>query len=146
MIGSAYGVWRRGSTRRRRATIYGAPDAIVAGALRPTGKARTSTAASSADGRWSFASGIQPQHLVGRPAASSLTATRQDAAVFHRRAAADGELIDTWTTGGMRGTGSHDYAIKDLFIPAERIIAGRRTGAPARPALPLPADGPDGQR
>src|SRR5262249_8827048 len=37
--------------------------------------------------------------------------------------AGEGELIDTWTVGGMRGTGSHDYAINDLFIPIERTIA-----------------------
>jgi alkylation response protein AidB-like acyl-CoA dehydrogenase len=48
--------------------------------------------------------------------------------------ASDGELIDTWATGGMRGTGSHDYAIKELFIPAERVLA---MDAPARLDAPL---------
>ena len=60
--------------------------------------------------------------------------------------ASDGELIDTWTTGGMRGTGSHDYAIKDLFIPIERTMP---VDAPSRlpdPLYNLADDGPDGQR
>ena len=48
--------------------------------------------------------------------------------------ASDGELIDTWTIGGMRGTGSHDYAIKELFIPAERTLA---MDAPSRLDDPL---------
>lgn len=35
-------------------------------------------------------------------------------------AASDAQVIDTWTTTGMRGTGSHDYSVSDLFVPAER--------------------------
>jgi indole-3-acetate monooxygenase len=35
---------------------------------------------------------------------------------------ADCEILDTWYTTGLRGTGSHDLAIHDLFVPAERTF------------------------
>jgi alkylation response protein AidB-like acyl-CoA dehydrogenase len=38
------------------------------------------------------------------------------------------ELLDTWHTRGMRGTGTHHFSIKDVFVPAERTVLA--VGAP----------------
>ena len=35
--------------------------------------------------------------------------------------ASDAKAVDTWRTTGMRGTGSHDFTITDVFIPEERV-------------------------
>jgi len=32
------------------------------------------------------------------------------------------ELIDTWHTKGMRGTGTHTFDVKDVFVPEERTV------------------------
>ncbi len=32
------------------------------------------------------------------------------------------QIIDTWHTRGMRGTGTHHFAVKDVFVPAERTV------------------------
>jgi alkylation response protein AidB-like acyl-CoA dehydrogenase len=32
------------------------------------------------------------------------------------------EIIDTWQTGGLRGTGSHDAVASDVFVPEHRSL------------------------
>lgn len=42
------------------------------------------------------------------------------------------KILDTWRTLGMRGTGSHDIELKDVFIP-DAAISGRRPQAKWHP-------------
>src|SRR4029453_12997931 len=35
---------------------------------------------------------------------------------------AEAELLDTWHVRGMRGTGTHHFAVHDVFVPAERTV------------------------
>src|SRR6266702_5258701 len=35
---------------------------------------------------------------------------------------AEAELLDTWHVRGMRGTGTHHFAVNDVFVPAERSV------------------------
>jgi alkylation response protein AidB-like acyl-CoA dehydrogenase len=49
--------------------------------------------------------------------------------------AAEAELLDTWHVRGMRGTGTHHFAVSDVFVPAERTIL--QAGAPLLENGPL---------
>jgi alkylation response protein AidB-like acyl-CoA dehydrogenase len=54
--------------------------------------------------------------------------------------ASEVEIHDTWHTMGLRGTGSHDIEMRDLFIPAERtaaLITGTPTATGPLYAFPL---------
>ena len=46
----------------------------------------------------------------------------------------EAELLDTWHTRGMRGTGTHHFAVNDVFVPAERTVLSA--------TAPLLNDGP----
>ena len=35
---------------------------------------------------------------------------------------AEAELLDTWHVRGLRGTGTHHFAVNDVFVPAERTV------------------------
>jgi alkylation response protein AidB-like acyl-CoA dehydrogenase len=49
--------------------------------------------------------------------------------------AAEVELLDTWHVRGMRGTGTHHFAVNDVFVPAERTVL--QAGAPLLETGPL---------
>jgi alkylation response protein AidB-like acyl-CoA dehydrogenase len=43
--------------------------------------------------------------------------------------AADGvHVLETWDALGMRGTGSHEIVLEDVFVPDERVLANRPYG------------------
>ena len=110
----------------------------VAGALNPP------TAATRSDGGWRitgqvpFASGCHHADWLGVPAVEmergqpKLDPGTGQPAVFGAflpRSVAT--ILDTWHTLGMRGTGSSDVAVKDLFVP-DRLTA--RVGPLLHPA------------
>jgi alkylation response protein AidB-like acyl-CoA dehydrogenase len=35
---------------------------------------------------------------------------------------AEGQIVDTWTVRGMRGTGTHHFAVTDVFVPEARTV------------------------
>ena len=48
---------------------------------------------------------------------------------------AEAERLDTWRVRGMRGTGTHHFAVHDVFVPAERTVLS--VTAPLRETGPL---------
>ena len=121
------GIFARGCRGR---DLQRAPDAVVAGALRPTGRARPVDAGFVVDGPWSFASGIRHSawwnagclvvREVGGDKDGPRPPVREPWLVLFP--ATDGELIENWDVGGLRGTRSHDYAVSGLFVPRTRAI------------------------
>jgi alkylation response protein AidB-like acyl-CoA dehydrogenase len=129
--------------------LYAAgPDVIMGGAFAPQGEAHVVAGGYQVTGRWGFASGCQHcQWLFGncvvieqgqpRPGPFPDT-TDFKAMLFHPR---DVEILDTWKTSGLRGTGSHDLAVKNLFVPADHtfdIFFGRSFVSGPLFAFPLP--------
>jgi alkylation response protein AidB-like acyl-CoA dehydrogenase len=47
----------------------------------------------------------------------------------------EAERLDTWHVRGMRGTGTHHFAVHDVFVPAQRSVLA--TGAPLIETGPL---------
>lgn len=109
--------------------IFADPHAITGGVFAPMGKAIVDGDDFIVSGRWAWASGsANCQWLIGGAVIldDGVMRTLANGAPDHRMMfmpASDVELIDTWDTLGMRGTGSGDMAAKDVRIPADRSVS-----------------------
>jgi alkylation response protein AidB-like acyl-CoA dehydrogenase len=110
--------------------LFGTDGQIISGGtLAPLGKATPVPGGHRITGRWPFGSGsshcdwLVGNCLVmedGKPRMRPNGAPETRLAFFPR---GEYELLDTWYVGGLRGTGSQDYAVQDLFVPEERSFS-----------------------
>ena len=102
----------------------------IAGALNPPAAATRVEGGWRVTGQFPFASGCQNAAWLALPAMEmDGDRPKVDPATGHplpfgalipREQAT---ILDTWQTYGMRGTGSHDFAVRDLFVPDQMTFA-----------------------
>jgi alkylation response protein AidB-like acyl-CoA dehydrogenase len=125
--------------------IFGDPRSIAAGSFRPEGTAEEVDGGYRVSGRWPFASGSShAQWFIsgcrvtrnGEPVITPFGAPLFREVLTPRQHV---EMIDTWDSTGLRGTASHDYAIRDAFVPHERTMWFQDQPTCDRPLFRLPA-------
>ena len=103
--------------------IHTDPAVITANSTRASGHAEPVAGGYHVTGRWSLVSGCELGtwmvllcvfHDGDKP---HLAGSGGREARFMLIPAGDCEIIDTWTVGGLRGTGSHDVAVHEVFVP-----------------------------
>ncbi len=109
--------------------IYGPADAITGGVFAPRGQATPAEGGYRARGRWAFGSGSEHcQWLLGgcvviddgKPRLVGRGIPDSRMMLFPAR---DVRIVDTWNVSGLRGTGSHDLEVADVFVPEARAIS-----------------------
>jgi indole-3-acetate monooxygenase len=99
-------------------TVYAdGPDVISAGTFNPTGTATPVDGGFRVSGQWSFASGCR--HAQWFLAHCLVDDGRMPPLRMMVLPAADVQIVDTWSTMGMRGTGSHDFTVEGLSVGAD---------------------------
>jgi indole-3-acetate monooxygenase len=100
-----------------RDELFGGGRGIAAGVWAPQGKARRVPGGVVVSGRWAFCSGITHADVLfagcvleDRPAVVALPTEQL-------------QVLDTWHTLGLRGTGSHDSVADEVFVPDERVLS-----------------------
>ena len=101
--------------------IYGSdPLVVTGGVFAPHGRAQRVEGGYRVTGRWPFASGCE--HCAWLSAGVVVDGDPPGPPRLLYFPASDVEIIDTWTVSGMEGTGSHDIAVHDVFVPAGREV------------------------
>ncbi len=97
--------------------IYPSAAVATGGVFAPNGRGTREGAGYRVTGRWQWGSGTQHcSWIVGGAMCDDDT---QRVCFFP---ADQVELIDTWHTSGMRGTGSLDIAVSDVFVPEDHTL------------------------
>ena len=118
------------------AEVFGDQRTVAAGVWAPRGKAAVVDGGLRVSGRWSFCSGISHSQWLFAGCVLDDRAADKEGQVLRVVAVpkAELEILDTWHTSGLRGTGSHDAVVADLFVPEHHVLslvdAGPRIDAP----------------
>jgi len=128
MIGSDGGFYCAHLAEQVARELYQDPDVVTASVLVPRGRARRVPGGYRVSGRWAFGSGsLHAEWFVGgclvfdgdAPVAGPEGHPQTLMTYFP---AAQCEVFDTWHTTGLAGSGSHDWGVEDVFVPAERCF------------------------
>jgi alkylation response protein AidB-like acyl-CoA dehydrogenase len=100
-----------------RDELFGDGRGLAAGVWAPQGKATRVPGGVVVSGRWAFCSGITHADVLfagcvldDKPAVVALPTEQL-------------QILDTWHTLGLRGTGSHDTVADEVFVPDERVLS-----------------------
>ena len=99
------------------------PDAVVASAFRfGEGEVVPVDGGYKVSGRVYYASGIHMADwaLIGTPALAQPEGPPQRAFLLVPKS--DYDILDVWQSPGLSGTGTNDMTLKDVFVPAHRMI------------------------
>jgi alkylation response protein AidB-like acyl-CoA dehydrogenase len=102
-----------------RAELFADGQSVAAGVWAPQGKARPAEGGVTVSGRWAFCSGITHADILF--AGCMVEGETRPSVVALRKA--DLQILDTWHTLGLRGTGSHDAVADAVLVPANRVFS-----------------------
>ncbi len=129
MIAATTGLTSAYLPRAVAAEVFADPKLITGGVFAPMGKAIAEGDHYRVSGRWSWGSGTANcSWIVGgativEDGAVRLLANGQPdhrMMIFPRD---EVELIDSWHSAGLKGTGSGDFAVKDVMVPRDRSVS-----------------------
>jgi alkylation response protein AidB-like acyl-CoA dehydrogenase len=104
--------------------IFGDPHTLAAGVWAPSGRAAAVDGGVKVSGRWSFCSGIaHSQWLFAGCVLDDQPGAEGPVLRVAALPTAELEVLDTWHTSGLRGTGSHDALADDLFVPEDHLLS-----------------------
>jgi len=129
MIGAGGGLFAAYLDRVAANEIFTPHNAVIAGSGAPDGRAERVAGGYRVSGRWRYASGA---HYATTFTANCMVTNNEqeirgaDGQPLIRAmsfAPCDVAILPGWDTSGMRGTGSHDFRVQNVFVPEQRTFS-----------------------
>ncbi len=139
MIAATTGLTAALLPREGAEEIHGDPASITGGMLMPRGTAARVDGGFRVTGRWAYGSGsphctwvLGGVTVVGADGTPEMVGGQMPHLRMAFFPAGSYTIHDTWHVAGLRGTGSHDYEVRDLPVPERHTvpIGGVRPWAP----------------
>ena len=121
------------SPEAAQAVVVDHPSVVICGALNPVARARRVDGGYVANGRWPFASGSQRADWFWGQCLVEDGEKGEAVEVLVPRASYD--IVETWNSPGLRGSGSHDVSVAGVFVPDAYTTRTRVTRPRADTAL-----------
>jgi alkylation response protein AidB-like acyl-CoA dehydrogenase len=102
-----------------RDEMFGGGRGVAAGVWAPRGTAKSVDGGVVVSGRWPFCSGLNHADMLF--AGCFVDGARVPSVDALPKG--DLQVLDTWHTLGLRGTGSHDSVADEVFVPADRVLS-----------------------
>jgi alkylation response protein AidB-like acyl-CoA dehydrogenase len=109
-----------------RSGLFGDPQGCAAGVWAPRGKGTVVDGGVVVSGRWAFCSGISHADVLFAGCMIENGAKSAEGRQMPNVVAipkSELEVLDTWHTLGLRGTGSHDAVADEVFVPSGRAVS-----------------------
>jgi indole-3-acetate monooxygenase len=138
MIGSDGGFYTAALDDAVARGLYPDLDMVTAGWIAPAGRLHRVGGGYRLEGRWQFGSGCTHADVIIGGALvvedGNIVTTPDDRPEWRiaMLPAEHFEILDTWHTIGLAGSGSHDYTADGVVVPAEQTFRPRDLKSPGR--------------
>lgn len=124
---------------RAQDEVWGSDTSTLVGSTyMPVGKVTLAEKGFRLSGRWSFSSGCE--HVEWIFLGAMVPPSNEGDAAEYRTfllPKSDYRIVHNWNTFGLKGTGSHDIVVEDIFVPDYRTHRTRDDSVAARPGLAI---------
>ncbi len=127
-IGTTSGTALAGLCEIDARAVFSSPTTMLTGVFAPNGSAEITDGGFKVTGRWQWGSGSQNADWV----TGGCVITKNGEPVLDKKGkpvthmlvmpAKHIEYLDTWHVSGLKGTGSLDYRVDNLFVPATHAV------------------------
>ncbi len=108
--------------------VFASPETLICGVFAPRGRAVAAPGGFQVDGQWPWGSGTQnADWILGgcqviRDGEPELLHNGTPRSRMMLVPSSQVEFLDTWYVTGLAGTGSTDFAIRDVFVPETHAV------------------------